>query len=140
VPPPAGSPAPTVIVINGLQDTIDMLRLVLEDAGFRVADGQARDVRLGELDLAEFVQRHDAAVVLYDVAIPYLENWQTVEACRAAPALARTPFVVTTTNQRALESIVGRTDTVEIIGKPYDLQAVVDAVRRAAGRQARGAS
>lgn len=111
-----------------------MLRLVLEDAGFRVVDAQARDVRLGELDLAEFVARHHVTVVLYDVAIPYVENWRALEASRHAAGLADTPFVVTTTNQRALEELVGRTGAVEIVGKPYDLEAVVDAVRRAACR------
>ena len=137
--PASDAPLPTVAVINGLQDTIDMLRFVLEDAGFRVVDTQARDVRRGEVDLAEFVQRHDAAVVLYDIAIPYDENWRALHERRAAPALATTPFVVTTTNQRALEGVVGPTDAVEIIGKPYDLHRIVDAVRRAAGRQARHA-
>ena len=120
-----------------MQDTIDMLRVVLEDAGFLVVDAQARDVRRGVLDLGEFVRRHGVAVVLYDVAIPYEENWRAVEACRASPDLAGTPFVVTTTNQRALEGLVGGTDAVEIIGKPYDLRAVADAVRRAASRAAR---
>jgi len=139
VAPASDAPLPTVAVINGLQDTIDMLRFVLEDAGFRVVDTQARDVRRGEVDLAEFVQRHDAAVVLYDIAIPYDENWRALQERRAAPALATTPFVVTTTNQRALEGVVGPTDAVEIIGKPYDLHRIVDAVRRAAGRQARHA-
>ncbi|HWJ55557.1 MAG TPA: hypothetical protein VNR90_05050 [Vicinamibacterales bacterium] len=137
--PASDAPLPTVAVINGLQDTIDMLRFVLEDAGFRVVDTQARDVRRGEVDLAEFVQRHDAAVVLYDIAIPYDENWRALQERRAAPALATTPFVVTTTNQRALEGVVGPTDAVEIIGKPYDLHRIVEAVRRAAGRQARHA-
>jgi len=116
-----------------------MLRFVLEEAGFRVVDTQARYVRRGEVDLAEFVQQHDAGVVLYDIAIPYEENWRALEERRAAPALAKTPFVVTTTNQRALEGVVGPTDAVEIIGKPYDLHRIVDAVRRAAGRQARHA-
>jgi CheY-like chemotaxis protein len=139
VAPASDAPLPTVAVINGLQDTIDMLRFVLEDAGFRVVDTQARDVRRGEVDLAEFVQRHDAAVVLYDIAIPYDENWRALQERRAAPALATTPFVVTTTNQRALEGVVGPTDAVEIIGKPYDLHRIVEAVRRAAGRQARHA-
>jgi CheY-like chemotaxis protein len=138
--PPA---PPTVAVINGLQDTIEMLRVVLEDAGFRVVEAQARAVRRGEVDLAAFVEQHQVDVVLFDIAIPYDENWRAVQACRAEPALAATPFVVTTTNQRALESMVGPSDTVEIVGKPYDLSLVVDAVRRAAGRAtqaSRGAS
>jgi hypothetical protein len=41
-------------------------------------------------------------------------------------------LVVTTTNKRALE-LVGETGAIEIIGKPYDLDHVVDAVKKAAG-------
>ena len=126
-------PGPTVAVINGLQDTIDMLRMAIEEAGFRVVEAQARDIRLGVVDLAEFVERHGVSVVLYDIAIPYAENWQAVEGWRSAPALERIPFVLTTTNQRALDSIVGRSDAIEIVGKPYDLKVLTDAVRRAAG-------
>jgi CheY-like chemotaxis protein len=124
----------TVLLINGMQDTIDMLRIVLGDAGFRVADAQARDVRHGHVDLAELVRHHDASVVLFDVAIPYQENWQALESRRADPALAGVPFVITTTNQRALQELVGPTGALEVVGKPYDLDRVVEAVRRAASR------
>ena len=44
------------------------------------------------------------------------------------------PFVITTTNKPALDKLVGETEALEIIGKPYDLAQVVDAVRAALAR------
>jgi hypothetical protein len=40
-------------------------------------------------------------------------------------------FIITTTNKPALDRLVGDTEALEIIGKPYDLQRVTDAVRSA---------
>lgn len=120
----------TVAVINGLADTTDMLRVVLEHAGFAVVDAQAHDVRNGKIDLANYVREHGVDVVLYDVAIPYEDNWRFVTGIR--DHMRDVPFVVTTTNQGALAKLVGPNDALEIIGKPYDLGLVIDAVRRAA--------
>ena len=41
------------------------------------------------------------------------------------------PAMGTTTNKPALDKLVGETEVIEIIGKPYDLQQVVEAVRSA---------
>jgi hypothetical protein len=38
---------------------------------------------------------------------------------------------ITTTSKPALDKLVGQTEAIEIIGKPYDFQQVVDAVRSA---------
>jgi len=41
--------------------------------------------------------------------------------------------LLTTTNKRVLESLVGPTDAIEIVGKPYDLDRIVTSVKSAAG-------
>ena len=50
--------------------------------------------------------------------------------------MQRREFVLTTTNKPALEQLVGDTEALEIIGKPYDLRRVIDAVRAALARGA----
>jgi len=55
---------------------------------------------------------------------------------RSAEPMQRREFVLTTTNKPALEQLVGDTEALEIIGKPYDLRRVIDAVRAALARGA----
>jgi DNA-binding NtrC family response regulator len=123
---------PTVAIINGLQDTIEMLELALQRAGFRTIAAQARDVRNRIVDLVALCRTHNVAAIIYDVAIPYEENWKFLVGLRGSDGDRLPPIVVTTTNQRAMEQVEPRVDLLEIIGKPYDLALVVAAVRRAA--------
>jgi hypothetical protein len=41
--------------------------------------------------------------------------------------------VLTTTNKKRLEELVGPTDAFEIVGKPYDLEMIVGAVKASIG-------
>jgi DNA-binding NarL/FixJ family response regulator len=122
-----------VAVFNTSEDTTDMLRVVIEQAGFVVVTAFTNDLRDGKVDLASFMHQHRPHVIVYDVAIPYEQNWRLLLHFQGSPACEGVHFVVTTTNVRHVEQIAGSQPKVyEIVGKPYDLDLIVRAVKEAA--------
>lgn len=125
---------PTIAVVNSNQDTTEMLRASLQDHGFTsVVIAHVTEIKRGVTDVVEFVQTHEPEVFVWDISLPYEENWRFVHMLMGHEAIRGRRFVLTTTNKRALESLVGKTEALEIVGKPYDLQQVITAVRRASG-------
>lgn len=120
-----------VAVFNTSPDTVDLLRLVLEQAGFTVVSAFTFDLRDGEIDLEAFCRQHQPRVVVYDIALPYEPNWRLFLHIRQLDALQNAQFVVTTTHEAHVRKIAGPDEELfEIVGKPYDLGRVVEAVRR----------
>ena len=126
-----------VAVINTSPDTVEMLRNTLQHAGFTVVTGFVHDIRDGRLDLESFLHQHDPAVIVWDIAVPYDRQWQFLQHIRKQQACGRCRFVLTTTNAAEVTKIAGRDEDIyEIVGKPYDLDEVVQAVKEAARQRA----
>jgi|1186.fasta_scaffold226127_2 DNA-binding response OmpR family regulator len=124
------SSSPVVAVFNTSEDTTDLLRFVLEHAGFTVVTAFTNRLRDAEVDFSAFMHEHQPAVIVYDVSIPYEQNWRLFEHFRDSPACRDVGFVITTTNVQQLRKVAGPGPELhEIIGKPYDLDAVVRSVR-----------
>jgi DNA-binding NtrC family response regulator len=127
---------PVVAVFNTSPDTVEMLRIVLEQAGFVVMGLYTYDVRDGKIELESLMRQHEPDVVIYDIAPPYDKNWREFQHMCSMPSLAKRKFVLTTTNERRLREVVDEEvpTMFEIVGKPYDLGLIVDQVKKLSGR------
>ena len=130
VPQPS---SPVVVAIfNGNEDVVELLRLALDGAGFLPVSGYLPGAVRGELNLTTFVARHRPAVIVYDLAPPYDRNWRLLNHLRELPELAGQRFVLTSTNPARVKEIVGTDENIlEIVGKPFDLDQLIAAIRAA---------
>jgi hypothetical protein len=72
-------------------------------------------------------------VVIFDVAPPYDENSAFLQRLRMDGPLLGVPIIITTTNERILRAWVKTADVPihEIIGRPFDLEALTGSVVKA---------
>jgi len=124
---------PIIAVFNSSGDTVEMLRTALEADGLHTVSGHIGELKKGELDFIAFVEDHRPAVIVYDISMPYETNWNFLKLVRSSQPAQACRFILTTTNKPALDKLVGETEALEIIGKPYDLERVVAAVQAALG-------
>ena len=120
-----------VAVINSNEDLIELLRIVLAQAGLDTVTAHVPDIKRGREDLLSFVAQHEPAVIVYDIVPPYDENWNFLRLLQDLQVMQGRRWVLTTTNKRALDELVGDTGSFEILGKPYDLDRVTTAVLKA---------
>jgi DNA-binding response OmpR family regulator len=120
-----------VAVFNANADTVEMLHLALQHAGFETIDAPLQEFDRGIAAALAFLRERDPDVVVYDVSPPYERT--AAFCCDLQEADDRRAWVITSTNpQQTAKDLRGRSERYELIGKPYELQHVVDAVHRAA--------
>jgi DNA-binding NtrC family response regulator len=123
---------PLVAIVNNAVESIGLLNDVLASAGFATVEAYMIEFKRGMRDLDAFFREHRPQAVIWDIAIPYVDNWTFLqEQVLARGFLPASCFVVTTTNRTALDMLVGSTNAIELIGRPFDLDAIVQAVNRA---------
>ena len=124
---PERSPQPLIACANSSEDLVALLADVMKQEGWRAVT-HVSPTKLGAEPTIEFLTQVQPHACIYAVSVPYQESWAVFQQVqRAVPGCG---WVVTTTNKRALDELVGPTNTIEILGKPYDIEQVVQAVRR----------
>lgn len=128
----ADSKPPIVAILNSNDDTVEMLRMMLETEGIVAVSAHVSDIRRGEFDFSGFLKEHDPKVIIYDMVPPYDRAWLFLQHLRGTAAGSSRKYVLTSTNPQRVHEIAGITEPVlEIIGKPYDLKVITDAVQKA---------
>lgn len=123
---------PCIGIINTSVETIELLQELMEDEGYATVTRYIIDFKRGAEDVQHFFATYQPAVVIYDIALPYVENWTFFqESILGARVLSHACFVVTTTNKAVLEGLIGPNNSIELVGRPFDLDAVIRAVRHA---------
>jgi hypothetical protein len=102
---------------------------MLDDAGIASISGHVIDFKKGRQDIVAFLKGYNPKVIIYDIAPPYEENWKFFQLVRDTKEAEGRQFVLTTTNQAALEKLVGKTDAIEIIGKPISVRLAALSLR-----------
>jgi CheY-like chemotaxis protein len=134
---PANRTGPDVVaLLNTTPDVVDLLKDVLEQAGFIVVISYTHDIRDGKVDLEAFLRTHQPRVIVYDIAAPYDRNYAFLQHLRSTVLKGYT-LVLTTPNIRQVERLVGRDVGIyEVVGKVEDLDAIVRATKEAARARA----
>ena len=114
--------AKTVLVVDDDQDLLNLVALVLETDGFKVqtaADGRAglAAVELGMPDL-----------ILLDMKMPVMNGWEFASEYHARYN-GQAPIVVLTAAEDAKRR-AKEVGAVGWIGKPFDLDTLVEVVRQ----------
>jgi CheY-like chemotaxis protein len=119
-----------VVVFNANSDVAELLTARINAAGFVALVMHVAEIRAG-VNMAEVIARHNPAVVVYDIEMPYDRNWRFFEHLRDK-ALKDRPVVITTPNEAGVRKLLGKNDKAyEVLDDGPDVDSIVEAVREA---------
>ena len=115
----------TILTVDDSRTMRNMLRMTLEDCGFRVI--QAEDGLLG----LEALKAEAPDVIVTDINMPNMDGFGFIEAVRAQTRWDGLPILVLTTeSDRSLKDRARNAGATGWITKPFEQNRLIDVVRR----------
>ncbi len=120
-----------IAVLNTSKEITNVLAVVFREEGHETCESFTYLYRGDDKSFDKFIAECNPDVIIFDIAIPYEENYDLFKKLSQRDCVKHTPFILTTTNKAVLEKLVGKTSSHELVGKPYDLKQIVSAAERA---------
>jgi len=121
-----------IAVINANEDIVEAIELALNSEGYLTVGAHLIDFKRGRRDFLKFIDEEKPALIILDVAPPYDENWRYYKLLQSNEKLKDMPFIITTTNETLLKKSIDEEEinTIEIMGKPFDLHIILEKVEK----------
>jgi len=123
-------PTATVAIVETNQDIAEMLRLLLTQEGYRVVTVPLADLVQGQGEPGALLATHDPDVIIWDIGYPYADHWARFQRLWLHRSARGRGFILTTTNPDLFAAIHETAPGVVLFSKPYDLDQLLEAVRR----------
>ena len=114
-----------ILVVDDEEDILNLVRLILEDAGYQVRiETDGRDA-LKKLETEKF------DLILLDIMMPFLSGWEVLEAMRAKDKTRDIPVALLTARASPREDNQPYpTDYCDYITKPFEPDDLLRRIRQ----------
>jgi DNA-binding response OmpR family regulator len=119
-----------ILVLNTSIEVTTLLTEILQDEGYDSSYAYIPEIKKGLVKLSKLLKSAQPDLIIYDIALPYEENWEFFQQMSKSKLLEGCQIILTTTNKHVLDSLVGPTNTLEIVGKPFDLEILLKLVKK----------
>ncbi|MBI5805318.1 response regulator [candidate division TA06 bacterium] len=118
-----------IMVIDDEEDILDMVKLILEEAGYAVLP------MLSGHEALQLIYRERPSLILLDIMMPDLDGLELLKILKIEETTAGIPVVMLTAKVEARDKMAALRDkAADYICKPFQPQDLVDRVKAVLGK------
>jgi DNA-binding response OmpR family regulator len=115
-----------ILVVDDEPDMVDILKLVLTQAGFDVSTAYSGK------ECLEKVSKEDYNLIILDIRMPQMDGWTTLRKLKEKKITDKTRVIILTIEKGPGVEIFGLQDVVvDYITKPFDREKLIKHVKKA---------